>query len=319
MRVLLLFVDGVGLGEDDAARNPFCDAGLPVLHGLLGVSRITKDTAPRHGARASVVPVDACLGHEGIPQSGTGQTSLLTGVNAVTLHGRHFGPWVPSRLQKLVREESVLAAARDAGHDVTFATAYPEEVLAWLGTPPSPPDDSAQEGTRARRRMPAFLRAGPPLAAAGAGVLTRHTAELAGGNAVASELTNGGWRNRLRRDVPDISAFDAGTNLARIAGAHDLTLFAHYATDTAGHTKDMATAVAALELLDAFVGGLVQTMPEDLLVIMVSDHGNIEDVTVGHTRNPAVGIVIGNGHAPISRRLSALTDVTPAILDLLAL
>jgi bisphosphoglycerate-independent phosphoglycerate mutase (AlkP superfamily) len=51
----------------------------------------------------------------------------------------------------------------------------------------------------------------------------------------------------------------------------------------------------------------------------VSDHGNIEDTRVGHTRNPALGMVIGQGHALLSRRLASLTDVAPTLLDLLAL
>jgi len=36
MSVLLLFLDGVGLGEDDPDTNPFARAEMPVLTGLLG-------------------------------------------------------------------------------------------------------------------------------------------------------------------------------------------------------------------------------------------------------------------------------------------
>jgi 2,3-bisphosphoglycerate-independent phosphoglycerate mutase len=328
-RVLLLFVDGVGLGDADATYNPFLQARLPALDRLLGGRGIIRDVAPHHAAAASLVAVDATLGHEGTPQSGTGQASLLTGANAVSMHGRHFGPWVPARLQKLVREESVLASAQLAGHDVAFANAYPEEVLqlAGAGTPaarlPSDVGTGAGEARprdRRLRRAPALLRAGPPLAALGAGVLNRHTAELERGVAVASEITNDGWRTALgRTSVPCIPAEHAGRNLAGIAGAHRLTLFAHYATDYAGHRRDMDGAVAALERLDAFLGGLLEALPADVLLMLVSDHGNIEDVRTGHTRNPAIGLVAGQGHTLISRRLSSLTDIAPTVLDALAL
>ncbi|HSJ24696.1 MAG TPA: alkaline phosphatase family protein [Longimicrobiales bacterium] len=335
-RVLLLFVDGVGLGEEDAAVNPFLQARLPVLTALAGGRKLTRSAAPVYGDIASVVGVDALLGGAGTPQSGTGQASLLTGVNAVAMHGRHFGPWVPARLQRMVREESLLADARAAGYRVAFANAYPEEALsaaagraapvsptsAASGTPSGPPADARAHDRRARRRRrsPSFLRAGPPLAALGAGLLTRHTAALARGEAVASELVNDGWKEVLgRQDLPDIAASVAGRNLANIAGAHDLTLFAHYATDYAGHRKRMDDAVAALERLDEFVGGLMEHLPKDSMLFMVSDHGNLEDVRTGHTRNPALGLVAGQGHALVARRLRALTDVAPIILDLLAL
>jgi bisphosphoglycerate-independent phosphoglycerate mutase (AlkP superfamily) len=109
----------------------------------------------------------------------------------------------------------------------------------------------------------------------------------------------------------------AGQNLALIASAHDLSLFAHYATDYAGHSGDAAAARLALERCDAFFGGVVEHMPPDMLLVVASDHGNIEDVRVGHTRNPSIGLLVGGGHAAFARRVHTLTDVAPAILELL--
>jgi 2,3-bisphosphoglycerate-independent phosphoglycerate mutase len=321
-RALLLFIDGVGLGDAEASYNPFLSARLPCLGSLLNGVPLVRRSAPYHAERASLVSIDALLGCDGTPQSGTGQTALLTGANAAAMHGRHFGPWVPARLQRLVREESLLASAQAGGYSVAFANAYPEEVLELVdangGKPTLPADDPRAD--RRRRRAPAFLRAGPPLAALGAGVLNRHTAALQAGDAVASEITNEGWRTTLgRTGVPIIDPATAGRNLAGIMAGHDLTLFAHYATDYAGHRGDMQGAVHALERLDAFLDGLLEQIPDDALVFVASDHGNIEDVRVGHTRNPAFGLVVGQGHALVSRRMHSLTDIAPAILDVLAL
>lgn len=336
--MLLLFVDGVGLGDADAGCNPFLNATLPTFERLLGGQVPLRDSAPLHCPQASLVAVEATLGVDGTPQSGTGQASLFTGANAVAMHGRHFGPWVPAGLQRMVREESVLAQARAAGHRVAFANAYPEEAVALVDRPraPAPADAApvtarngrvgereeadARRDVRRRHRRGAFLRAGPPLAAIGAGVLTRHTDALLRGDAVASEIVNEGWRQVLgRTGLPVISAAEAGRNLADIAAAHDLTLFAHYATDYAGHRRDMAQAVAALERLDAFLDGVVDALPDDVLLFVVSDHGNIEDTRTGHTRNPALGLVVGEGHALLSRRLRSLTDVAATVLDALAI
>jgi len=307
-KVLLFFVDGVGLGDDDASTNPFLNATLPTLHALLGTDRITQSAAPTHGPRASLIGVDATLGFDGTPQSGTGQATLLTGINCVELHGRHYGPWVPTGLRQVVREKNILVQAQQRGLKAAFANAYPEEVLALSLMP------SDAHGARARRGV-SFLNAGPPLAALGAGLLTRHTQALERGDAVASEITNEGWREKLNRtSLPVISPEEAGVNLARIVTAHDVTLFAHYATDYAGHKQEMSVAVQALEKLDRMLGGLVEAMAEDTTVVMVADHGNIEDITKDHTRNPAIGLVIGG--VAVARRIESLVDVTPAVLSL---
>lgn len=174
-----------------------------------------------------------------------------------------------------MEERSLLRRAVDAGLATAFANAYPR------GWP----------GARGSRRV-----AAPPLAARGAGLLTRHEEALAAGDAVSSEIVNDGWRRRLGHDrLPEIGPERAGANLAAIAARHDLTLYAHYATDTAGHRSEMAPAVRSLERVDAFFGGLLRELAPDTLLFVASDHGNVEDVRTGHTRNPALGMAYGHG------------------------
>lgn len=303
MRVLFVFLDGVGLGEGDASRNVFVARPPPVLTSLIGDAAPLATASPIVAERATLRALDACFGASGLPQSGTGQAALLTGRDAVATFGRHFGPWVPAVLQPLVRNESVLSRAKAAGLDVAFANAYPEEIL--VDTP---------QGGRSRRAS-RFLTAGPPLAAAGAGVLVRHTAALTNGDALASEITNDAWRTRLGRSgLPDIDAREAGRNLTRIAAAHDLTLFAHYGTDYAGHKRSMDAAIAAIVIIDRFLSGILESLPGDMVLVVSSDHGNIEDVRTGHTRNPAIGLVVGPGHEEFCHGWRSLLDVTPGIL-----
>lgn len=297
-RVLLLFLDGVGLG-DDADYNPFTHAALPTLHSLLGTLPLRGAVVTADGA--SLHALDATFGVDGLPQSGTGQAALFTGEDAVALHGRHFGPWVPTTLRAMLAERNLLVRAQQAGRSVAFANAYPEELVARV-----------QDQTR---RVPAFLRAGPPLVALAAGVLTRHTAALVRGDAVASEITNEGWRERLRRDVPVIAPEAAGANLAAITAQHDLTLYAHYATDSVGHLRALGPAVSALERVDGLLRGVLDHLPPGTTVVIASDHGNIEDIRAQHTRNPALGMVIGPGAE--NAKLNALTDVAPFVLRLL--
>jgi 2,3-bisphosphoglycerate-independent phosphoglycerate mutase len=304
--VLFLFVDGLGLGPDRAETNPVAAANLPVLRSLLDGRRPLAGYAPFHGARASLVGLDASLGVPGTPQSGTGHATLLTGVDAVRRFGRHHGPWVPTALRPLVTGSSVLARMQAAGGRVAFANAYPEELA-----------DRVRGGLAGvAPRLLGPLRSGPPLAAIGAGVFTRHTPALERGDAVASEITNEGWIERLgRTSVPTISPEEAGRNLARIAAAHDLTLFAHYATDHVGHRGSHGEAVAVLERLDRFLGGVLEGLPDRAHLLVASDHGNIEDTGRGHTANPALGLVVGPHHRRMAERLHDLRHVTPVLLE----
>ncbi|MFW6200475.1 MAG: alkaline phosphatase family protein [Gemmatimonadota bacterium] len=294
--MLLLFLDGVGIGLDEPARNPFFASRLPTLRSLLGGELPTLDRPRIEGPGGVALPLDATLDVPGVPQSGTGQTALLTGRNAPELFGRHFGPWTPVRLRDLLDEENLLTRAVDSGLPVAFANAYPR------GWP----------GSRQSRRL-----AAPPLAARSAGLLTRHAEELARGEAVASEIVNRGWRLHMGFDsLPEVTPREAGVNLARIAARNRLTFYAHYDTDHAGHRGETTEAVEALERVDAFLGGIVDGADEKLVIVLASDHGNVEDVTAQHTRNPALGLVHGPGSREIASRLSRITDVADVILEL---
>ena len=267
---------------------------IPTFLKLMGGSLPTLETPRTSGPLGLAIPLDATLGIEGLPQSGTGQTALLTGENAADLHGRHFGPWVRVALRPLVEQRSVLQRALDAGRSAAFANAYPR---GWPGS-----------GRRGR------FTAAAPLAAKAAGLLDRHEEALGEGRAVSSEIVNDGWRTHLGHDwLPEISPQEAGANLAAISSNNDLTLYAHYATDAAGHSQSMDAAVSALQRVDGLFEGLLQEMATDTLLLVTSDHGNIEDVRTGHTRNPALGIASGPG-AEHAEELSDLRQVTPFIL-----
>ncbi|MDX1494981.1 MAG: alkaline phosphatase family protein [Longimicrobiales bacterium] len=202
------------------------------------------------------------------------------------------------KLRPVVEERSLLARAVEAGRHVAFANAYPR---SWPG-----PGGS--------RRI-----AAPPLAARAAGLLTRHEEALGAGDAVSSEIVNDGWRRHLGHDwLPHVSPGEAGANLAAIARSHDLTLYAHYATDTAGHEGSMLPAVKALERVDGFLAGLLEELDDDTLLFVTSDHGNIEDVRTGHTLNPALGLARGPGAGDASD-LRDIREVTPFLLERLGI
>src|SRR5258707_10277519 len=92
MHILFLFLDGIGLGENDPEKNPFARAKTPYLQSLLGNQLLVRETAPYEGKRVSLLGVDPNLGVKGLPQSATGQSVLLTGINIPAELGYHYGP-----------------------------------------------------------------------------------------------------------------------------------------------------------------------------------------------------------------------------------
>jgi hypothetical protein len=302
-RAILVFLDGVGIGAGDPAFNPFAAAHLPRIRALLGGRLPVAEHLDADGRivaeRAVLAAADATLGIQGLPQSGTGQTTLLTGRNGAAEYGRHFGPWVPTPLRPMLAAENLLRRAIDAGRTVAFANAYPLS-----GAPADP---------RIFRRP-----AGPMLAAQSAGALTRGAAELAEGRAVASSITNERWREHLGSDVPQVTPEDAGRTFARISTDADVTLFAHYDTDYTGHRGALDDAVAALERVDAFLGALADALSPDTLLVVSSDHGNVEDVRGGHTINPVPVLASGAGYERFMNA-DSLIHVTPLLLQALGI
>lgn len=299
-RVLVLFVDGVGLGDDDPEVNPMAQAELPILRNLLDGRRPVRANEGFTTRRATLLPLDARMGVPGLPQSGTGQTAILTGVNTPALIGQHYGPYPNQPLRDLLSNGNLFRELLVAGKPVAFANAYPDRFLSRLD--------------RGTERLSANSRA-----AVLAGLKLRGPDELKAGRAVSSLLTNTYWRE-WGYDVPELTAAQAGAQLAHLTDDHALTYFEFWYTDVAGHRQDRELALYILNQLDDFIGGIIETL--DLsrsLLVILSDHGNFEDLsTPKHTLNPALGVLIGAGHQDLASRLESLQDVTPALKAMLS-
>ena len=98
----------------------------------------------------------------------------------------------------------------------------------------------------------------------------------------------------------------------------NFTLYEYFLTDHAGHTLSLASASEALERLDGLLGGVLEEIdPRSTLLLITSDHGNIEDMTVkGHTRNRVPLIAYGMHHREVTAPVRDLTHITPSIVDL---
>lgn len=298
-RVVLMFLDGVGIGTNHPEVNPFFAARLPNLERLLGGRMFHRGLKRITASRAVLGPVNATLGVPGFPQSGTGQTAIFTGVNAPRRIGKHFGPYPPTALRPVIGEESILAVLGKAGKRVVFANAFPRQFFEYTDS-----------GTRRLTVTTlACMMAGIPLQTADA---------LRENRAISADITRARWPEMGYPDLTEIGAEEAGRHLADLAREHEFTLFEYWLTDHAGHSMDMTFAVDVLERFDAFLGGYEDAAPEDAVTILISDHGNIEDLSVKtHTRNPVPCMVMGVGKKEILAGISNLTHLTPSILRIL--
>ncbi len=296
VRILMVFVDGVGLGDADPATNPLVRAETPTFHRLLGGPLAGR--AAVRTAEAVLVPLDAQLGVPGLPQSATGQVAILTGENAPALAGRHVTAYPTQALQTQLEKRGLFTRLQQRGVGAALANAYAPEYFTAV----------------AQRRL---RHAAITLNALQAGVRLRGVDDVRAGRAVYHDLTNA----RLREwghPVPLIGPEDAGRILAGLARGQPFTLFEFFQTDLAGHGR-VDDRVGVVERFDRFLGAaLAATDPNDALVLVTSDHGNLEDErTDGHTCNPVPALLVGNGCERMAERLRDLTDVAPACLDLL--
>ena len=305
MHVLFLFLDGVGLGISDPEVNPLLAAKLPALQHMIGGTP-TLEHRSFETPRGSAVPLDATLGVPGLPQSGTGQAALLAGFNAPKAAGHHFGPFPPSSIRERIRTRNIFQRIMELDRSACFANAFPQRFFDYI----------------AEHK---FRMSMTTLSCSLSGLALREHGDLKAGNAVSAELTNEGWRRMGYTDLPTMTPQESGRVLAKLALRHDFTLFEYWKTDFAGHAQDRKDSIAVLELFDGMLEGLLAALDTaPVLVVLSSDHGNIEDMRVKtHTRNPVPLVAYGSRHQQFlsliqSRSRPNLSHVTPAILRVLA-
>jgi len=295
MAVLFLFIDGVGVGSQ-GPDNPLSVQSYSFLKHFTKTDFLTSYTPERVADNTLYKTIDANLGVQGLPQSGTGQTSLFTGENASKKIGKHFGPFPHSKIKPLLKRHSIFRKVKENGLSPHFLNAYPDIFFK-----------KAEE----RNRWSATT-----LMAKSSGVQLNRLSDVQKGTAITAEITQNIWRTRLNLDVEDISVQDAAQRVLDSVSKHDLVLFEYYLTDKAGHSMVMETAEKVLSDLDGFITEIIDNIgPEDTLVI-TSDHGNLEDLSIKtHTRNPVPLLVYGDVES--FRDCTSIMDVTPAILKCL--
>ena len=237
---------------------------------------------------------DASLGLPGLPQSATGQTTLLTGENAAEAIGRHLYGYPSPTLRQMLMRASVFRQLVEAGKRVAFLNAY-RPLFFELG------DAVWTKGMSATTWA---NRAG--------GAPFRTVDDLRAGRAVYHDITHDSARAK-GYDIPLRTPEEAGDVLARAAGEFDFVFFEFFQTDKAGHARDHARAAHELVKLERFLAATLAGMDLARTTLLVtSDHGNVEDLsTKSHTWNPVPTLLFGEQAEALAPRLDRLEAFTP--------
>ncbi|MRG29108.1 hypothetical protein, partial [Laceyella tengchongensis] len=122
----MLFVDGVGLG-DDAEYNPWVTEPTPHFRSWLSGLPLSRAAVGAHGKEVRLIATDTRLGVEGLPQSATGQAAIFTGRNAPQAMGMHMAGLPFRRLRDWVQEDNIYKQFVRKGWKATFANSYTQE------------------------------------------------------------------------------------------------------------------------------------------------------------------------------------------------
>lgn len=288
--VLLFFIDGLGIGTR-GDHNP-----LDRIPGIEPLANFKDETAnpPFNGI---VVPTDPRLGVEGRPQSASGQTTILTGINAPLRLGYHKQGFPNEAMREIIREHSIFKQLEDLniGPNV-FANAYTPRFFSEKPRWKSATTCAVEASGMGFSRLP----------------------DLLGRQALFHDFTNEHLR-ALGFDVPIFSPVDGAEILSGLAETRRFTLYEHFLTDKIGHDRDFEWAAKHLPMLAELIRETLSRLDlERTTFILTSDHGNVEDLSVrNHTLNDVPTIIWGRRREEIAGRIRDLADITPAIVDLL--
>ena len=296
-KTLLIFLDGVGIGENDSEINPFVQKRFKFLEEIFGGTP-TLENQELSKNNKYLFPVDANMGVDGLPQSGTGQTSIFCGVNASEIIEKHFGPFPYSTLKPIIEKENIFNSFIEKGLSVSFANAFPKIFFDYI--------NSGRKRLNVTTLMALYSK-----------VKMFDVDDMIAGRGVSSDLTNRRWNTKLKYDISVITPEEAANRLLKITDENDFTLFEYFFTDHLGHGRNKDDFEILLDDLDRFLFEIISNVSADTSLIICSDHGNLENIGVkGHTNNPTLSITAGYRALELKNKINDLSDIKSAIISL---
>lgn len=294
--VLMVFLDGIGIGNKDFQFNPFFKYGFKAFENAFGEIPSLEKTRLTNGS-SYLFPTEATLGVEGLPQSGTGQAALFCGFNAPKFVGKHCGPFPYTTTIPILQKDNILIYFKEKYKSSYFANAYPKVFFDYVNS--------------GRSRLSVTT-----LTCHLSGTKLNRVSDVRAGRALTAELTNEGWNKRLGYKLKIIQPKTAARRLLRIAENYKFTLYEYYLSDHIGHLRLANEFEKLFSELDEFLFTLLDEVDSKKnTLIICSDHGNLEDLSVKtHTRNPALTITAGRAAKEIAENVADISQIKKAII-----
>jgi 2,3-bisphosphoglycerate-independent phosphoglycerate mutase len=294
--ILMIFLDGVGIGKKDYQFNPFFKYGFNTFEQIFGEIPSLENMKLVKGQKF-LFPTDANLGVEGLPQSGTGQASIFCGFNAPKFAGKHYGPYPFTTTIPKLQKDSLLVYYKEKFNSSYFANAYPKVFFDYVNS--------------GRSRLSVTT-----LTCRLSGIRLNTVTDVRKGNALTAEITNERWNQRLGYKLNVIKPKSAARRLLRISNNYKFTLYEYYLTDHLGHLRLSNEFEKLFSELDEFLFTLLNEVDSNRLTLIIcSDHGNIEDLSIKtHTRNPSLTITAGKSAKQIAEKVTDISQIKNAII-----
>lgn len=294
-KIILIFIDGIGIGEKNSGRNPILNLFTDISPEIL----LCRDSFPALFPGGAALAMDACLGVAGIPQSATGQTSLFTGVNAQALLGYHLNAMPNQPLIELIHQKSLTVTLKEKGIRSINANLHSSEYF------------KTRRGGHKNRfpvsTMITFAGKIPFL----------FEKDYRKDRAVFMDITGQIIQDR-GGDLPVITPHQAADRLCTLSDEAEFVFFEYFLTDRWGHKRNRDAMTRCMNDLIPFLGALSRKAPEQGIHLMIcSDHGNAEDFQTGdHTRNPIPFVYcppVGQKVPELSELPHSLTEVSEMV------
>ena len=285
--IIFVFIDGIGFGKKDLIYNPFTKYGRDFFSVLGG-----KTSFDPPGV---MIPVDAHMGlYSSPPQSGTGQAALFTGHNTISLMHRHMAGFPPYSLRPYLKNDSIIKKFIQNNYKASVINTYTSKFMELMEKP------------RSERFMSAST-----LMQIGSGQRLLTMEDHLNGKSLFMDITNWFLRKELGYNIPELNPVEAGRRLVNIARDYNIVVYEYFFSDKYGHEgldHDVSFIVNHMESL--LTGIWEEIDPENELVVISSDHGNFEDLSIPvHTHNKIPALLYGKGDNGASDHLREIYDI----------
>lgn len=307
--IFYMFIDGIGFGPDDPATNPFSRYAKSFFLPLAG--KPIPEDAPETLKKAVFLKTDASLGIKGLPQSATGQTSLWTGINACKVLQRHLSGFPTFTLKKIISKYSIIRVLEEHGFKADLLNCYTPAFTDYV------------------KKNPRHVSASTLIQMASDKPL-KNMDDLRQGKGLYMDITHEYLKEFSRGYLDDSDdlfrvrdPYETGTSIIRNCKEEGYTLciYEFFLTDKVGHKMHWEAAEKYIGELESFFKGVLETLnPEEDQLIVTSDHGNLEDLSVDvHTVNPVPTILYGKHTEALKSKIKAIVDIPTAIYDILGI